>query len=467
MRIYCLLLIMALVCFIFEAQALTIKGKRIGGNGKTAGFFIEAFDAQGSVLQKSVKLDETGSFSLEIEAKKPLIYWISNIPFYLFPDQSVEITLPEQKNGTMVSSDALTASKELIVAGKRSKESLLIAALYGKWAEFNKKYAADTALVFLEAIEAFDKENRAEVLKTTKDKDLKETALFLNDLKSIETRLRFLATAKSVKPDDTFYQVLDRINLNSIGWNGLKQIGVRSGVANCYKLMQIRAGADRNEYAIADNASAKRITWLLNEVHNERVMSAEVAQAIIYHLSILGLDDEIRQSIVLARTKITDPKVIETINAEEQKYLAAAARMTAPDFELPDAAGKIHKLSDLRGKIIAIDVWATWCVPCMQSLPKFLALREKYKNNTDIVFMSISIDDEKAKTKWIDFLKAKEMNGLDLYAPKEASNNFITDYAITGIPRYILIDKNGKVIVSHAPGASTDEYEPLIKAALK
>ncbi|MBE9599335.1 TlpA disulfide reductase family protein [Pedobacter sp. MC2016-24] len=467
MRIYCLLLIIAFLCFVFEAEALTIKGKRIGANGKSAGFFIDAYDAKGPVLQKSIELDETGSFNLEIDAKKPLVYWISNIPFYLYPDETVEITLPEQKNGAMVSSDALTASNELAVAGKRSKENFLIAELYIRWTDFSKKYGGDTSSIFFKAIESLDKENKVYILKTTRDKDLQEIASFLNDMRSVESRLRYLARAKSVKPDDAFYRVLDRVNLNSIGWNGLKQIAVRGGAANYYKLMQIRAGADRNDYAIADNASAKRITWLLNHVSNERVMSAEVAQAIIYHLSILGLDDEIRQAIVLARTKITDPKVIETINAEEQKYLAAAARMTAPDFELPDAAGKMHKLADLRGKIVAIDVWATWCVPCMQSLPKFLALREKYKNNTNIVFMSISIDEEKSRTKWTDFLKTKGMNGLDLYAPKGLSNNFQTDYAITGIPRYILIDKNGKVIVSHAPSASTDEYEPLIKAALK
>lgn len=467
MRIYCLLMIMACLCFIFEAEALTIKGKRVGANGKSAGFFIDAYDAQGSVLQKSVKLDETGSFTMEIDAKKPLVYWISNIPFYLYPDETVEITLPEQKNGALVSSDALAASKELAVAGKRSKDNFLIAELYIRWTDFSKKYGTDTSTVFFKAIEALDKENRAHILKTTKDKDLQEIALFLNDMRSVETRLRFLARAKSVKPDDAFYKVLDRVNLNSIGWNGLKQIAVRSGAANYYKLMQIRAGADRNNCAIADNASAKRITWLLNNVSNERVMSAEVAQAIIYHLSILGLDDEIRQAIVLARTKIADPKVVETINAEEKKYLAAAARALAPDFSLPDATGKMHQLLDLRGKIVAIDVWATWCVPCMQSLPKFLALREQYKDNPNIVFMSISIDEEKSRSKWTAFLKAKGMNGLDLYAPKGLSNNFQTDYAITGIPRYILIDKNGKVMVSHAPSASTDEYEPLIKAALK
>lgn len=467
MYIHRLLLLIALICFILEAQALTIKGRRVAANEKSAGFFIEAFDAQGLILQKSVKLDETGSFVLDFEAKKPLIYWISNIPFYLFPNETVEITLPEQKSGAMMSSDALTASKELAVAGKRNKENFLIAELYGRWVTLNKSHEADASPDFIKAVDLLDQQNRAYVLKTTKDKELQEIALFLNDLKSVETRLRFLAIAKSVKPEDTFYKVLDRINLNSIGWNGLKQIGVRSGVANCYKLMQIRAGADRNDYAIADNASAKRITWLLNQVHNERVMSAEVAQAIIYHLSIQGLDDDIKQAIVLARAKITDPKVIAAIDSEEQKYLAAAARSQAPDFDLPDASGKRHKLADLKGKVVAIDVWATWCIPCMQSLPKFLALREKYKNNANIVFMSISIDDEKAKTKWIDFLRAKGMNGLDLYAPKGTSNTFQADYAITGIPRYILIDKNGKVIISHAPSASTDEYEPLIKAALK
>lgn len=466
MRIFQLCVVAGLL-LTTRAEAQTIIGKRIGADGKSAGFFIEAFDVKGSILLKSIKLDEQGAFKMELPAEKGQLYWISNIPFYLYPNETVELTLPELKKGSMVSSDDLSAAEGLAAVGKRSKENLLVSKLYANWSNFSKNLGNDSSARFIKALDQLDKDNRAYVLKTTKDKDLQETALFLNDLKSIDTRLRFLSMAKSVKPDDKFYSVLDRINLNSIGWNGLKNIGVRSGASNYYKLLQIRNGADRNDYAIVDNTSTKRMSWLLNHVTNQRVLSAEVAQAIVYHLSILGLDEELQQVVALARTKITDLKVVTDTDIEEKKYLASAARAVAPDFELPDAQGKMHRLSDYRGKVVAIDVWATWCMPCLQSLPKFLALREQYKNNKNIEFISVSIDEAKVREKWLSFLKDKHMTGVDLHAPNGDTNTFMKDYAITGIPRYILIDKKGKIIVSHAPSASTSEYAPIIMEALK
>jgi thiol-disulfide isomerase/thioredoxin len=466
MRIFQLFVVAGL-CLATRAEAQTISGKRIGADGKSSGFFVEAFDVKGSILFKSVKFDEQGGFKIEIPGEKAQLYWINNIPFYLYPNETVDITLPEQKKGAAVSADGLSAAEGLAVVGKRNKENLIVAKLYANWFNFTKNLGQDSSSKFIRLLDQLDKDNRAYVLKTTKDKALQETALFLNDAKSIETRLRFLSMAKTIKPDDKFYTILDQTNLNGIGWDGLKNIGIRSAAANYYKLLQIRNGANRNDYAIADNASTKRMTWLLNNVTNQRVLSAEVAQAIIYHLSVLGLDEELQQVVALARTKITDPQVVESINVEEKKYLASAARAVAPDFELPDAQGKMHLLSEYRGKIVAIDVWATWCVPCLQSLPKFLALREQYKNNKNIEFISISIDDAKVREKWLTFLKDKHMTGVDLHAPTGDTNSFMKDYAITGIPRYILIDKKGKIIVSHAPSASTKEYAPIITEALK
>jgi thiol-disulfide isomerase/thioredoxin len=125
------------------------------------------------------------------------------------------------------------------------------------------------------------------------------------------------------------------------------------------------------------------------------------------------------------------------------------------------------KLSDFRGKVVAIDVWATWCVPCMHSLPYFLQLRDKYKDNKDVVFISVSTDNAASKTKWLAFLKSKNMKGVDLHAGDANSSAFEKAYNISGIPRYILIDQQGKIIEDHAVQASEPEYERLIETAIK
>ena len=114
---------------------------------------------------------------------------------------------------------------------------------------------------------------------------------------------------------------------------------------------------------------------------------------------------------------------------------------------MEDEFGKMVKLSDFRGKMVFIDVWATWCGGCVEGLPYFMALRDQYKDQKDLVLLTISDDGIEAKSRWLKFLKEKKYSGKvpHLIINKE-KDNFTKDYCITGIPRYILIDKEGKIV---------------------
>ena len=103
----------------------------------------------------------------------------------------------------------------------------------------------------------------------------------------------------------------------------------------------------------------------------------------------------------------------------------------------------------------------------MHTLPSFLALREKYKDNPNVAFVTISTDNKQAKEKWLAFLKAKNMNGIDLHAGDPAASAFEKAYNITGIPRYILIDRAGRILEDHAVGAYDPAYEKLILDAIQ
>lgn len=138
----------------------------------------------------------------------------------------------------------------------------------------------------------------------------------------------------------------------------------------------------------------------------------------------------------------------------------------AVNFKFPDITGKEIALSDLKGKIVYIDVWATWCVPCIKEIPALKSLEKEYRGK-DIVFLSISVDASKDYEKWKKYVNSNELEGVQLFAGDKASAGIMKPYKITGIPRFMLVDKAGKMVTDNAPRPSTSEIKPLLDALLK
>ena len=97
-----------------------------------------------------------------------------------------------------------------------------------------------------------------------------------------------------------------------------------------------------------------------------------------------------------------------------------------------------------------VDVWATWCGPCKAQIPFLKQLEEKYREE-EIAFVSLSIDKLKNISKWKDMIVDKELEGIQIIADKAWRSKFVTDYIIEGIPRFILIDKDGNLMDPMAP----------------
>lgn len=138
----------------------------------------------------------------------------------------------------------------------------------------------------------------------------------------------------------------------------------------------------------------------------------------------------------------------------------------AAPFTLPDTKGKMHSLADFRGKLVYIDFWATWCGPCKREIPYMTKLEEDYARNPDIVFISVSVDKEADKQKWLDMVEEKGMKGLQLFTG-DLKGQVSEPYHINAIPRFVLVDRDGKLINGDAPRPSTDEIRTLIDYHLK
>lgn len=129
------------------------------------------------------------------------------------------------------------------------------------------------------------------------------------------------------------------------------------------------------------------------------------------------------------------------------------AGMEAPSFAMESIGGETIKLEDFAGKYVYIDVWATWCGPCKREIPSLKRIEEYYQD-TNLVIISMSIDEVQDKGKWEKFVRDENLQGVQIFAENAWNSDFIKAFEITSIPRFILIGPDGKVISPDAPRPS-------------
>ncbi|GAB6009864.1 TlpA family protein disulfide reductase [Dysgonomonas reticulitermitis] len=142
-------------------------------------------------------------------------------------------------------------------------------------------------------------------------------------------------------------------------------------------------------------------------------------------------------------------------------------RKTAIDFKFTDRTGNEFALSGFKGKVVYIDVWATWCGPCKREFPFLKKLEAEYHGNEDMVFIGVNVDISKDKQKWLNFLEKEGLPGIQIFAGDAANEAIMKPYNIKGIPRFILVGKDGKLIFADAPRPSSNEIRAVINSALK
>ena len=168
---------------------------------------------------------------------------------------------------------------------------------------------------------------------------------------------------------------------------------------------------------------------------------------------------------------VTDPnKHLLSTPRTKAKYFqqlktvsGSAKNVRAYNFQYPDTKGKLVSLQSLKGKLVVVDLWATWCAPCKEEIPYLEKLQEEFKHE-EVAFVSISFDAANAKQKWLDFVKQKDLKGLQLHA--EGEKDLWEFYSIGSIPRFLVIDQNGQLVSADAPRPSTPELKEMILKTL-
>lgn len=137
----------------------------------------------------------------------------------------------------------------------------------------------------------------------------------------------------------------------------------------------------------------------------------------------------------------------------------------SPEFNFENHKGGTTKLSDLKGKYVYVDIWATWCAPCRQEIPYLQKIEKKYEDKK-IAFVSISIDQKSDYEKWKTFVTTKQLGGVQLFADNDWNSEFMVKYGVTSIPRFILLGPDGNIVNSNAQRPSDPALQDKLDSLL-
>ncbi|MGQ7946137.1 TlpA family protein disulfide reductase [Flavobacterium sp. WC2509] len=285
----------------------------------------------------------------------------------------------------------------------------------------------------------------------------------------------------TLKVADGSYKFFDGKNYVSILLKSNYNLKLKMDANDVYKTIVFSGtGSGENNFLtqslIASKKNDLKVIYNYGEVNFknkiEELKQSEYERVDKYILDP-ALNSNMKKAADVKYAKITGSyakkmELATTANNERALKNAELIKMNgknSPDFKYRNYNGSKTKLESFKGKYVYIDIWATWCGPCMREIPFLQKVEEKY-HDKNIVFVSISVDKEDDFDKWLKVVQEKNLGGVQLFADDSWNSDFAKSYGVTSIPRFILIDPNGKIVNAVAPRPSSDELIKDLDALL-
>lgn len=432
----------------FSQGKITVSGSIKGYQAEDVFIVKDAYDEQGKDL--ILKVSKDGAFKTEFPAAKPLynaILYVNQTAYKLYfkpggkYNIAVDITNEDDEGNYNVS-------------GSNAKENLLIKNYVNK---LEKHYLIAEKLNSFETYATY-----GSFINTIVDplqKELLETKNpgFIAHYKTIIKQewilnnflYEFTAKEKIIKNNgdvssyrgDSEYDAF----LKSAAWTSTDpKLFTNIGQNFIFYLMGTYKDIDMVE-----------ILKTLHKVVPHQSAKNEMATAVMKDFYSRGGIGDLDTSFAFYKKICTDTSSVSVIDKARIRAKALLKGAPAMDFEMKDSSGKISKLSDFKGKAVYIDVWATWCAPCIKETPHFKALVEKYKGDNRIEFISVSVDSD--KNAWNRMITKDSHEWKQLIVDNNLKSDLCLQYGIDMIPRFLLFDKEGRVVNATAPHPSDSE----------
>lgn len=256
-------------------------------------------------------------------------------------------------------------------------------------------------------------------------------------------------------------EIVSKIDPNSdeARLSGLLSMWVRSDSALNAKMISMK---DSIGFTAAQIKAIDEV--LTNQANKNNLYSMATNIMLLYNPS----DEEIEKFFATVKPQFDKAPAVE---AQLRQQIAESKKVVADGDVLPSDPivispdGTKHNLTSLfDGKIVYIDLWATWCGPCCREIPFLEKIVEQYKDNDNVKFISISCDQD--KEAWLKKLTKDNPSWPQYIFDEKSGNEFMKAMHANGIPRFFLIGRDGKFILVNATRPSDPKMVEELNAAL-
>ena len=424
------------------AQSTTIE---VTAKGCTV-MHLYSFNGSGFDRLTTFDTAEEGRFSLETEAEEPVFRYVGPtagdvLPLIVGGDEVVSITgTCGRMRGGQISASAINTRYQQLKTGFSTNNRRFSAGMKA-WQAATAKGDSVTVKEELAAMAALDREKLDVLAK------VKEESPLLARVVSLNTYLSFLNENKGRFPNELDYFVntyFQHVDVNDAGYGELPW--TYEGNRN---FAQTLAAAVPGEQ-LADILMAVYNRW--PEGSRARFLSmsggfASLAQK--KHPAALPVADAIIKQF---GEKYASP--VARIKKQAAGMRTFAIGVEAPLFEGPTPEGETIKLESLRGKVVLIDFWASWCGPCRRENPKVVKMYNKHKDQ-GFEILAVSLD--KTKDRWVKAIDADKLTWLHISDLKGWKSKYAAQYGVSSIPQTVLLDREGRILARNLRGAALEK----------
>lgn len=203
-------------------------------------------------------------------------------------------------------------------------------------------------------------------------------------------------------------------------------------------------------FVLKNETDLRTICRKIDSTLTGRVRDVQLGAMLRRNMSKLVKNESLGDSLVAAyETTCTSPQLSKIIRAQYNIGCSLKKGRPVPVFTAVDRNGKVHTLQELKGKVIYLDIWATWCLPCIASMKAARELRPQFDTN-DVAFVYIAYKDD--IDQWASYNSTNNLGAYSWFADAERSETLKKLFGVYGIPRYLIIDREGNIHTAEAPG---------------
>lgn len=235
-----------------------------------------------------------------------------------------------------------------------------------------------------------------------------------------------------------YYWFLDDYFMQGLAYKEFEQL---AGYARASKILG-------HQHSKAKN----RLSGQVKNIYNQYMFSTIVQK----------LSDTLKIDSIAREFEIENPQDFKRLygsnDKKEQQFKNLKTDEQVIEFFAVNTIDTLTSIRDFSDKIVYINFWATWCGPCLKNIPDLNNTITEYSNNNEIVFLNICVNS--GKDTWRKTITKKKLKGINLFAEGKWEKKLFSEFNITGLPTYVLLNRGNKLFENHTDKA------PVVKSKI-